>query len=48
MRELKNKYTALKMQAVELMRGGQISAYLAKLQEVQDLRMQLVQLSPIA
>ena len=47
MKELKNKYTALKTQAMELMRGGNISAYLAKLQEVHDLIMQIVQLSPV-
>lgn len=48
MKELKNKYTALKTQAMELMQIGNISAYLAKLQEVQDLRLQIVQLSPTA
>ena len=45
MKELKNKYTALKSQAMELMRAGRINAYLAKLVEVNDVRMQLIQIA---
>ena len=37
MKELRNKYTALKQQAIELMKGGKLNAYLAKLQEVNDV-----------
>ncbi len=44
MKELIKKYAALKYQAIELMRGGNINAYLAKLQEVNDLKLQIVQL----
>lgn len=44
MKELLNKYTALKFQAIELMRRGRINAYLVKLQEVNDLKLQIVQL----
>ena len=47
MKELKNKYTAMKMQAKELMQRGNISAYLAKLHEIQDIKMQIVQLAPL-
>lgn len=45
MRELKKKYQAMKRQAIELMQQGNISAYLAKLQEVNDLRFQIIQLA---
>jgi hypothetical protein len=45
MKELMNRYTALKHQAIELMKAGKISAYLAKLQEVNDLRFQMIQIS---
>ncbi len=45
MKELKNRYTALKTQAMELMSAGKISAYLAKLQEVHDVRLQLIQIA---
>ena len=45
MKELRNKYTALKYQAIELMQAGRINAYLAKLQEVNDLRLQMIQIA---
>lgn len=45
MKELMNRYTALKHQALELMKAGKVSAYLAKLQEVNDLRFQMIQIS---
>lgn len=44
MKELVNRYTAMKMQALELMNIGNVSAYLVKLQEVSDLKLQIVQL----
>ena len=44
MKELVKKYAAMKFQAIELMRMGNINAYLAKLQEVNDLKVQIVQL----
>lgn len=45
MKDLMNRYTALKHQAIELMKAGRISAYLAKLQEVNDLRFQMIQIT---
>lgn len=45
MKELMNRYTALKHQAIELMKAGKVSAYLAKLQEVNDLKFQLIQIN---
>ena len=45
MKELRLKYTALKQQAIELMKGGKVNAYLAKLQEVNDLKMQMIQIA---
>jgi hypothetical protein len=45
MKELKNRYTALKTQALDLMQNGQVNAYLAKLVEVNDTRMQLIQIA---
>lgn len=47
MKELKKKYQAMKRQAIELMQKGNISAYLAKLQEVNDLRFQIMQLATV-
>ena len=44
MKELRNKYFALKTQAMEMMKHGNITGYLAKLIEVNDERLQLVQL----
>lgn len=44
MKELVKKYAAMKYQALELMSKGNINAYLAKLQEVNDLKLQIVQL----
>ena len=44
MKELVKKYATLKYQALELMGKGNINAYLAKLQEVNDLKLQIVQL----
>ena len=38
MKELRNKYKAIKHQAIELMKGGNVNAYLAKLKEVDDLK----------
>lgn len=45
MKELKNKYIALKDQAMNLMKNGQVNAYLAKLIEVNDLRLQMMQVA---
>jgi hypothetical protein len=45
MKELKNKYFALKDQAIILMKNGKVSAYLAKLQEVNDLKLQMIQIA---
>jgi len=44
MKELRNKYFALKTQAMEMMKNGNINGYLAKLIEVNDVRLQLVQI----
>ena len=44
MKELRNKYFALKTQAMEMMKHGNINGYLAKLIEVNDVRLQLVQI----
>jgi len=45
MKELRNKYKAIKHQAIELMKGGNVNAYLAKLKEVDDLKMQMIQIA---
>ncbi len=45
MKDLKNKYFALKDQAIILMKNGKVSAYLAKLQEVNDLKLQMIQIA---
>ncbi|MFM1933089.1 MAG: hypothetical protein RL226_2392 [Bacteroidota bacterium] len=45
MKELKQQYMRLKHQAIELMQMGNINAYLAKLKEVDDVRMQLIQIA---
>jgi hypothetical protein len=45
MNELKNKYFAMKQQAIENMQHGNVNAYLAKLINLNDLRMQMLQLS---
>ena len=47
MKELRKRYIALKNQAIELMQAGNINAYLAKLQEVNDLRFQMIQLATV-
>ena len=44
MKELRNKYFALKTQAMEMMKKGNVNGYLAKLIEVNDVRLQLVQI----
>lgn len=44
MKELRNKYFTLKTQAMEMMKNGNINGYLAKLIEVNDARLQLVQI----
>jgi hypothetical protein len=44
MNELKNKYTAMRQQAVEMMQNGNVNAYLAKLVDLNDLRLQLINL----
>ena len=36
---------ALKSQAIDLMKAGKVNAYLAKLQEVNDLKFQMIQLA---
>lgn len=45
MKELRNRYHALKNQALELMEKGNVNAYLAKLQELQDARLQMIQIA---
>ena len=45
MNELKHKYTALRQQAIELMQGGHVNAYLAKLVVLNDVRMQMIQIA---
>lgn len=45
MNELKNKYTAMRQQAVEMMQNGNVNAYLAKLVDLNDLRLQLINLN---
>jgi hypothetical protein len=44
MNELKNKYFAMKQQAIENMQYGNINSYLAKLIDLNDLRLQMVQI----
>jgi len=43
MNEMTTNYIALKQQAIQLMKHGQVSAYLAKLKEVNDTWVRLVQ-----
>ncbi|MFZ6053439.1 hypothetical protein [Halocola ammonii] len=43
--ELKRQYQNVKKQAVKLMQKGNISAYLRKLQEIQELKTQMVKVS---
>ncbi|MCC6601522.1 MAG: hypothetical protein IT223_12760 [Crocinitomicaceae bacterium] len=45
MNELKNKYIAMKQQSIEMMQSGNISAYLAKLVAIHDVRIQMIQLT---
>ncbi len=45
MSELKNKYFAMKQQAIENMQHGNVNAYLAKLVVLDDLRMQMIQMT---
>lgn len=45
MKDLRNRYSALKFQAIELMKNGKINAYLAKLQEVNDAKLQMIQIA---
>jgi hypothetical protein len=45
MNELANKYFAMKQQAIENMQHGNVNAYLAKLIDLNDLRLQLIQMS---
>lgn len=42
MNELKNKYTAMRQQAVEMMQNGNVNAYLAKLVALNDLKLQMI------
>lgn len=44
MKELVKKYATMKFQALDLMKKGNVSAYLVKLQEVNDLKLQIVQM----
>jgi hypothetical protein len=44
MNELRNKYYALKQQAVEMMQSGNVNAYLAKLVAIDDVKMQMIQI----
>jgi hypothetical protein len=45
MNELKNKYFAMKQQAIENMQNGNVNAYLAKLLVLDDLKMQMIQMT---
>ncbi len=45
MNELKNKYFAMKQQAIENMQHGNVNAYLAKLVVLDDIRMQMLQMN---
>ncbi|MBL0315494.1 MAG: hypothetical protein IPP69_06825 [Flavobacteriales bacterium] len=45
MNELKNKYFAMKQQAIENMQHGNVNAYLAKLVSLNDLKMQMIQMT---
>ena len=45
MNELKNKYFAMKQQAIENMQHGNVNAYLAKLVSLNDIKMQMIQMS---
>lgn len=45
MNELTNKYFAVKQQAVENLQMGNINMYLAKLMNLNDLELQMAQLS---
>ena len=45
MNELKNKYFAMTQQAIENMQHGNVNSYLAKLIDLNDLRLQMVQIS---
>ncbi|MDZ4750941.1 MAG: hypothetical protein SGI87_04930 [Flavobacteriales bacterium] len=47
MNELKNKYNALRHQAVELMQTGNVNAYLSKLVAMNDVKLQLIQVSAL-
>jgi hypothetical protein len=47
MNELRNKYNALRHQAVELMQSGNVNAYLSKLVAMNDVKLQLIQLSAV-
>jgi len=44
MNEMTANYIALKQQAIQLMKLGQVSAYLAKLKEANDTWIQIIQL----
>jgi len=43
--ELKRQYQNVKKQAIKLMQMGNIPAYLRKLQEIQELKTQMVKVS---
>jgi len=45
MKELRTKYQNIKAEALQLMKSGNITAYLAKLQEAADVKTQLAQLN---
>lgn len=45
MKELKARYVRMKANAIDLMKTGNVNAYLATLQEVNDLKMQMIQVS---
>ena len=45
MNELANKYFATKQQAIENMQLGNINAYLAKLVSLNDLKVQMLQIT---
>jgi hypothetical protein len=46
MNELKKRYQELKAKAKKLMSAGKVNAYLATLVEVNDIRMQMIQVKP--
>ena len=47
MKELRFEYQSTRQQAIELMQKGNVSAYLARLVALHDLRLQMINLSKV-